>query len=254
MQSVSLYDYLRIEKGEKYSLIICNDRISGENIITKAWRNISDYVGSEIPVVVHLKKNIPQSAGLGGGSSDAGAFILALNKLFKLELNRQELLNIAAKTGSDVPFFIGTGMSIVQGRGEIIHQINLPMDYYIVLIVPKFVVNTGEAYSNLRNYLTPPDNVSNLLNCDSDELFWDLVPEFANSFNDLILEQHPEVADHFRLLEDFGAEYVSVSGSGSSYFGIFRNRENAISASEFDWNSDVFLLKPVRIEKELYGA
>jgi len=243
MQKIDFADTLQLEKWDDYSLEIEGAKIPGENIIRKAYRQIVNHVGFNLPVSIKLFKMIPIGAGLGGGSSDAAAFLWGINQLYKLGLDRKELIKIASAVGSDVPFFLTDGSAIVTGKGEIIESIELPIDYSILLVYPKFSINTGWAYSQIRNYLTPTKKVLKLLKSNACEL-WNVLPEFSNGFSEIIFKLHPELRGRFKLISEAGADFVSFSGSGSAFFGIFRDYKSAKEAAKLNWNGQVVLAKP----------
>jgi len=256
MQAVSLYDEIEILPAEKFSLTVEGAQIEGENLIEKAHRVLCERVGRGLPVRVRLRKNIPIGAGLGGGSSDAAAFLAAVNRVFSLGLGRDELMRLGAQVGSDVPFFFSGGSAAVFGRGENVVPVRLPRDYWVVLIVPNFSVNTGWAYSRIRNYLTPPQRITNLLYLEDVASVFDFLDDCRNSFEAVIREAYPEVNALFGALEDAGAEKVLLSGSGSALFGVFRKRERAqrayddIGGKAFGGSVEVakkFLVLPVDI-------
>ncbi|MCD6594140.1 4-(cytidine 5'-diphospho)-2-C-methyl-D-erythritol kinase [bacterium] len=247
MQTLNLFDELYLKKGDKFSIDVKNIQISGENILKKAYEKICDFIGYKIPVEITLLKNIPIGAGLGGGSSDAAVFIRGVNELYKLGLNNKQLIEIGTEIGSDVPFFFTDGSAIATKKGEIIKPIELPLSYFVFLIIPDFQISTVWAYSQIRNYLTVPEKLSNLLDCNFQQIFWEVLPIFENSFNDIVLNIHPELETEFEKLKETGAEFVSITGSGSAYFGVFRDFETAKKASESSWNGQSFILKPIKI-------
>ncbi len=245
MQKIDFADTLHLEKGNDYSLEIEGVKIPGENIIEKAYRQIMKYKGSNLPISIKLLKKIPIGAGLGGGSSDAAAFLRGINQLYELGLDRMELIKIASTVGSDVPFFLTDGSAIVTGRGEIIEPIELPIDYSVLLVCPKFSINTGWAYSQIRNYLTPPEKVLKLIKSNACEL-WNVLPEFSNGFTETVFGLYPELRSQFKVMYETGADFVSFSGSGSAFFGIFRDHKSAKKAAKLNWNGQVVLAKPLK--------
>ncbi|OJV22087.1 MAG: 4-(cytidine 5'-diphospho)-2-C-methyl-D-erythritol kinase [Bacteroidetes bacterium 41-46] len=179
------------------------------------------------PVEINLFKRIPFGAGLGGGSADAAGTIIAINKLYKMELPLERLAKIASKVGSDCPFFVyadsldsesGEGM-VGRGRGDIlnkytVHQLS---DYEIRVITPDIFISTAEAYSGVEPS-GEGEPIENLLKHPVEE--WKGV--LFNDFERHIFKLHPQIRDIKERMYSEGALYASMSGSGSAVYGIFR--------------------------------
>ncbi len=187
-----------------------------DNLILKAEKLLrKDFPG--LPNLnIHLHKNIPMGAGLGGGSAD-GAFALKLmNNLFDLHLDDFFLEEYAGQLGSDCPFFIENIPKIARGRGEILEPIQLSLQgTYLVLINPGIHVGTKEAYSGV----TPAPPKVKLEEVLADPSRWKT--ELVNDFEPSIFKNHPEIAEIKQHLYEAGAFYSAMSGSGSSVFGLF---------------------------------
>ncbi len=148
-QAIDLYDRLLISKTDKdFSLNSTVNCSIKNNLITKAREKLEDFTGKDIKCSIHLIKNIPESAGLGGGSSDAAATLIGLNNLFKLNLNLKQLSEIGSQVGKDVPFFIyNIGTALVEGTGEKTKASNRKPSNFYVLAKPYQGINTSEMYS-----------------------------------------------------------------------------------------------------------
>ena len=148
-QAIDIYDTISIFKEERNfyltGSVVC---LQQENLISKAKEVLESFIGKKLPCRVHLIKNIPVSAGLGGGSSDAAAILMALNKLYKLNLNLKQLVKIGLEVGSDVPFFTSNiGTALVEGIGEKIKPIQKqPSPFYVLARLHKRI-NTSEMYA-----------------------------------------------------------------------------------------------------------
>jgi 4-diphosphocytidyl-2-C-methyl-D-erythritol kinase len=189
---------------------------SKDNLILKAEKLLKkDYQG--LPSLqIHLHKHIPMGAGLGGGSAD-GAFALKLmNNLFDLHLDDFFLEEYAAELGSDCPFFIENTPKIIRGRGEILDPCSVSLQgSYLVLIHPGIHVGTKEAYAGV----TPGAPKVSLEEVLADRSRWK--EELVNDFEKSVFQAHPEIAQIKSSLYQAGANYASMSGSGSSVFGLF---------------------------------
>ncbi len=197
-----------------------------QNICMRALRLVQKETGIG-EALIRLHKIIPSGAGLGGGSADAAAVLLALNQEFVLELSDSELERLAAQLGCDVPFFIralaGSGLvgtQLCTGRGEILTPMEIDLSsLWLVIAKPQVSVSTAEAYAGV----IPQKNILPL-----PEILRQPVSEWrellVNDFELSILERYPQIAALKNLLYDEGAIYASMSGSGSAVFGLFAHR------------------------------
>ncbi len=232
-QEIDLCDELQLTKNNRMSLETDSSLIPTDqnNICFKAAQSICKKY--KIPGIhILLKKNIPVGAGLGGGSSNAAAVLSGIKKLYNLNINSSELLELAAQLGSDVPFFIDGGTSYVTGRGEILKPIKMNLNYSILLVFPGQPVSTAWAYKNLNLALTKNDSVNKLIGFKFQSLNpADFRSEYYNDFENSVFKAYPSLARIKQSLYDQGAEYAAMSGSGSTMFGIFRSKDQAEEAN-----------------------
>jgi 4-diphosphocytidyl-2-C-methyl-D-erythritol kinase len=189
------------------------------NLVMKAINRIR--ASCSIPFLkVHLHKAIPLGAGLGGGSSDAACIIKSFNRHFNLGMSDEYLKKISLELGSDCPFFIDSVPSYAEGRGEHLTPLNpLPEGYHLTMVNPGIHISTKDAYSNCIPKL-PDTNLKELYNLEITE--WkDLI---INDFEEHIFRMYPQIADLKKSLYDMGAVYSSMSGSGSTVYGIFKTK------------------------------
>jgi 4-diphosphocytidyl-2-C-methyl-D-erythritol kinase len=166
---------------------------------------------------IHLHKVIPAGAGLGGGSSDASFMLKSLNRHYGLDISSEELRSMALGLGSDCPFFLDCEPSFASGRGEILKPLALDLSkYYLVLLNPGIGVNTREAYQNCSP-ATPLFDLYNIEKVSINE--WKNV--VFNDFEGYVFRKHPVIGQLKEGLYQAGALFSSMSGSGSSVFGIF---------------------------------
>src|SRR6056297_3562894 len=162
MQKINLHDTLICEKNEKDIVIHCDHKdvpLDESNLITKAIQGVKSYLGVDYGLEITLEKNIPVSAGLGGGSSDAASAIKAYNSLYELGLTKEEMQRIGQSVGADVPFFFESDCCRASGIGEKLRPIKGLDKGWIVLCKPNISVSTEEVYQGL-NYpliLSHPD-------------------------------------------------------------------------------------------------
>ena len=241
MQTVSLYDELYIEESNKISME-CNKLdipLNNKNLAWKAADVFFEYTSINKGCKINLIKHIPDGAGLGGGSSDAATVLIALNDIYKTNLNDNELINIAVKIGADVPFFILKGTCLAEGIGEKLTKIENNTNPFVLIHKPSFSISTKWAYENLK--LKDKNNydinkiVNNLKNPDY---------KFNDIFNyleDVSVSKFTEINDIKNKMKNLGATASLMSGSGSSVFGIFNNKNDAKKAFDSFEKNTVFL-------------
>jgi 4-diphosphocytidyl-2-C-methyl-D-erythritol kinase len=196
----------------------------GNNLIYKAWQLISSRKKCP-PLKVHLHKNIPMGAGLGGGSADAAFFINALNELLQLGYSTEERTLIARQLGSDCAFFIQNRPVFAQGKGDELEDLAIDLSgYYILVVHPGIQSGTAEAYSGMVPRL-PAVDLRQLM-ASTPLAAWK--NQLVNDFEPSLFKKYPQIAELKQTLYHAGALYASMSGSGSAVFGIF-DKEPALS-------------------------
>ena len=215
-----LYDIVeveRIESGVVFEGVgIEVDCPDDKNLCVRAARLMQERynIGG---VAIKLDKRVPFGAGLGGGSSDATAVIMAINEIYNLELDNPTLASLAAELGSDTPFFVYNRAMLCKGRGEVMEQIDVDLSgLWLVVAKPESGVSTAEAYRGVRP-ATPETSLTELLKRPIEEWQGSVV----NDFEPHILSAHKDIADIKYSLIDAGALYASMSGSGSAVFALF---------------------------------
>ncbi len=198
----------------------------------KAAMAFREATGEKGGLSVTVDKVIPAGAGLGGGSSDAAAFLHAVNALFETGLSETALLELGAKVGSDVPFFIRGGTALVTGRGDLVEKMETRVDYACVVVYPGFAVRTREAFDLLDRERPEPSLENDIPPRGLMEAYRESITDwpFANSFERHIARAHPEIGYWIGKLKESGADFARMSGSGSALFGIFMDRAKALKA------------------------
>jgi len=252
-QAIDLFDHLTFVKKDKRGLNFTSEGTyavpSDEgNLIVKTARLMLEEFGIDNGLDINLQKNIPVAAGMGGGSSDAAATIYAINKIFELNLDNGQITKIGLELGSDIPFFFSSGRAEVAGRGDIIRDIDLPVDYSIVLIVPRIAVSTADSYQRLNLSLTSSGTGVKFSACSD---FADLVAQIGDVGNDFEINHfahYPILAEIGRTLKNAGAAISRMSGSGPTMFGLFENKPDERTISQLtqgEW--DVFFVRPITL-------
>jgi 4-diphosphocytidyl-2-C-methyl-D-erythritol kinase len=207
-------------------LEISNDNTN--NTVVRAHQLLSEKYN--LPEInARLLKIIPTGAGLGGGSSDGTWMLKSINKLCKLGLSNTKLKSLSSELGSDCPFFIDNSPSLVLGRGEIIAPLPFDLEslhinkFRILIIHPKVHVNTQDAFTLLHQ--KPSSQKLDLLKLPSLPLNrWKEV--LHNDFQNPIVKKHPEISNAINIIEESNAEYVQMTGSGSSVFGLYQTKNH----------------------------
>jgi 4-diphosphocytidyl-2-C-methyl-D-erythritol kinase len=202
-----------------------------DNLCIKAYRLLKrDFL--KLPAVkIHLHKVIPMGAGLGGGSADAAFMLILLNDKFRLSISVEKLIDYALQLGSDCPFFLQNKPGFATGRGELIEELSLDLSSYkIVLINPGIHINTGWAFSQITP-AQPKRSIKEIVQEPIETWKTDL----KNDFEEVVFAAHPEIKEIKEELYRQGAIYASMSGSGSTVFGIFSNSIETASFSKKDY-------------------
>lgn len=218
-----LYDQVDIVKSDRLqfrSLGLTVDCPDEDNICLKAfWLMRKRYGVGDVKIT--LDKRVPFGAGLGGGSADGTAVVMALNDIFSLKLSEFELISCAAELGSDTAFFVRNTPQLCSGRGEILTPIDVDLQgRYLVIVTPEDKVSTREAYAGVTPQIpaTPlNDRIQQSIS------LWQR--SITNAFEPHIFISHPQIAATKNALLEYGAIYASMSGSGSAVYGVFDNIE-----------------------------
>ena len=222
-----LYDVVEVvpaegEENEFHSLGLVVDCPAEQNLCIKAARLMQQRydVGK---VSITLDKRVPFGAGLGGGSSDATAVLVAMNEIFSLSLDEPTLIALAAELGSDTAFFVRNSPQLCEGRGEIMTPVDLNLKgLWLVLVKPDEGVSTREAYAGVKPVVPARSLVERLADPITQ---WQ--GSVKNDFEPSVFAAHPVIADVKQQLLAAGAVYASMSGSGSTVFDLFGSKEEA---------------------------
>lgn len=204
-----------------------------KNLCVRAYRLLSQEF-SLPPVLIHLHKHIPMGAGLGGGSADGAFTLKLLNEKFNLNLSNEKLIEYALQLGSDCPFFIINTPCFATSRGEVLQPVELNLaSYQIVLINPNIHIATAWAFTKTRPQ-KPLKSVQQII--QQPIATWK--KELVNDFEEAVFDEHPVIAQLKDMLYKKGAVYASMTGTGSTVFGIFEKQN---TQPRFDVPKDYFL-------------
>ncbi|MBI4547601.1 MAG: 4-(cytidine 5'-diphospho)-2-C-methyl-D-erythritol kinase [Ignavibacteriae bacterium] len=248
---INLFDEIALEPSSTISLT-CTDLTlptDERNLCIRAAQLLQQHCNSRQGVHISLKKNIPVSAGLGGGSSDGAATLRGLIELWNVNVPDKELCSIALQLGSDVAYFLRRGTAYTTGRGEVLEYFDLDLPYWIVVVFPSLHISTAQAYQNvqLKSQKKKGGNQTSLkellLESINDPRM--LMNFLHNDFESLILRSYRDVAQVKKALYDAGAVFAQLSGSGSAVYGLFSNEQYANDAGkELCKNYQVFTTQP----------
>lgn len=252
MQFIDLFDEIELEPHKEIIVESDLNIPATENIAYKAAIRLKQQTGYKDGVRIRIKKNIPPGAGLGGGSSDAASTLMGLNKLWGLGLSTEELIQIGALIGSDIPFFLNGPSAIVKGRGDIIEKIEIKDTHILLLIKPEFSISSAWAYNELDRIRRKKNRGTVEQGSGSFEVFTSTVTFATNSvqktflrssfYNEPLLFRNDlegPVFKNFPLLRKIknnlfqkGALYSAMTGSGSVIFGVFKSEQEALEAKD----------------------
>lgn len=227
MTTIDLAD--RVELTDLYSdtiQIISHNRFVPDderNLAYQAAKLLKEKLGVRRGVAISITKHVPVAAGLAGGSSDAAATLRGLNKLWGLGLSLDELAEIGAEIGSDVPFCVYGGTAVARGRGEKIEHIPAPPPCWVILAKPTIGVSTADVYRNLQLQSVHHPDVDGMVAAIKEKNYEKICALAGNVLESVTLNMHPEVAQIKEQMKRFGADVSLMSGSGPTVFGLVQH-------------------------------
>lgn len=230
LQSISLGDELLFEKGtDKGITFEVRGRevpTGSDNLVLQAAQRLKERAAWQEGVRIELTKQIPVAAGLGGGSANAAATLIALNRLFDLKLSDEELSDIALSVGMDVPFFLKGGTALGTGRGEHLQSVNNQARFYAVIVYPDLSISTPEAYQLYDKVSVKhgPGSETILTALETND-FPLLCSSLFNSFEQALVPFYRAINEIKDELREGGAKAACLCGSGSAVFGIVADEE-----------------------------
>ena len=255
MQKLDLYDTLHVERLDRPGVTLrCPASALPEDASNLVHRAASLYLleaglEKDAGVSLVLEKRIPVAAGLGGGSSDAAAALLAMDELFQVRALAKRLPALGKELGADVPFFVVSDTTVrAQGIGERMETLQPLRGCSVLLVNPGFFVSTASVFESFR--LTKTDKVSSLSDSYGHESLDAATTELYNDLESVTIEQHPEIEEMKQLLLDSGATGALMSGSGPTVFGIFPDEgdadvQQAYESLQKKYGDGVFITRPL---------
>ena len=251
MQTIQMYDVLKMKKVKKpgislsvnYPYIPSDER----NLVYKAAKLLMDEFQVKEGVDICLEKFIPVAAGMAGGSSDAAAAMVGINRLFKLGLSERELMDRAVNIGADVPYCIMRGTALAEGIGEKLTGITQVPECFVLIGKPGINVSTRAAYEslNLSGIQNHPD-IDGMIQDIQNGTLQGMTAKMGNVFEPGIIGQYPVIQEIKDLMESHGALKAMMSGSGPTVFGIFDSQEKMNAAAK--------ILRESNLAKTVFGT
>ena len=238
MQTIDLYDIINITENDIDEININSNSLdiplNKNNIVYKAAEVLKERFNIKSGLNIFIQKNIPVAAGMAGGSCNAAAVLVGLNKLWNLKLSEKQLQEIGLTLGADVPFCISGNAALAQGIGEELTYIKgLPKDTSILVCKPNLFVSTKDVYQglDLDNIKDRPDNKL-LIKCLEEGNIKVLSENMVNVLESVTSKMHEEILDIEKVMLDNNALGSMMSGSGPTVFGLFEKEEDAIKGKE----------------------
>lgn len=232
MQTIRIYDQLELEKTREPGIVLTTNRsfipTDSNNLVYKAAKLMMDRYQIDEGVKIGLRKVIPVSAGMAGGSSDAAATLVGINRLFHLGLSMEELMKLGVKIGADVPYCVMRGTALAEGIGEVLTPLAPMPDCWILIGKPGVNVSTKFVYTNLKldEHTRHPD-IAGMVQALGNQDLYGITSRMGNVLEDVTIPAYPVIDEIKNHMKANGAVNAMMSGSGPTVFGIFDDREKA---------------------------
>ncbi|MCI9033016.1 MAG: 4-(cytidine 5'-diphospho)-2-C-methyl-D-erythritol kinase [Lachnospiraceae bacterium] len=238
MQSVNIYDELEFKRRRDPDIILSVDSRYelgdlGNNLIFRAAKFMKEYYGIRQGIEIHLKKTIPVAAGMAGGSTDAAATMLAMNEMFALKLDKEELMRQGLRLGADIPFCILGGTALAEGVGEKLTPLPAPPRASLLVVKPPIMVSTKRVYETLRvNQIAKHPDIDGMMAALEQGDIERVANYLENVMEAVTVKENSIIAEIKTMMTQQGAYNALMSGSGPSVFGIFAKEEEAQAAAK----------------------
>ena len=242
MQTIRMYDILDIRKTRRPGIVLTTNLpfipTDQRNLVYKAAQMLMEEFDVEEGLSIKLRKFIPVAAGMAGGSSDAAAAFVGVNRMFHLGLTEEQLMERAVKVGADVPYCIMRGTALAEGIGEKLTRLPGLPKCYVLVGKPGINVSTKLAYENLHlDQIQSHPDIDGMISDIENQDLHSLTAKMQNVFEPGIISQYPVIQEIKDLMEANGALKAMMSGSGPTVFGIFDDRSKLREATEALRNS-----------------
>ncbi len=229
---ISIYDVLTINRADA-TILTCNESdipTDDRNIVLKTDSILRAEYGLKDCYNIHLDKTIPSGAGLGGGSSNAAAYMRLVDEVSNLGLSKQDMVDIMSRVGSDTIFFIDSVPSVVTGRGEVVEAYGGLSELYLLIVNPNIHISTKDVFNSSKLAFSDKNNIPKLKEVLT---FDDMSYYIYNDMENAAFELAPEVAKIKGLLNGYAGGVAAMSGSGSSVFAVYASKQDRDSAYQY---------------------
>ena len=237
MQTIRMYDQLDMRKSAEPGIHLTTNKkyipVDENNLVWRAAKLMMDTCGIMEGVSIHLHKVIPVAAGMAGGSSDAAATLVGMNRLFHCGLSKEKLMELGVQIGADVPYCVLRGTALAEGIGEKLTVLPPMPDCWILIGKPGISVSTKYVYTTLDlNTDTVHPDIDGMKKALEDGNLYGITERMGNVLQDVTIPAYPEVERIKEQMKTLGAVNAMMSGSGPTVFGIFDNEEKAQEACQ----------------------
>ena len=237
MQTIRMYDQLDMRKSVEPGIHLTTNKkyipVDENNLVWRATKLMMDTCGIIEGVSIHLHKVIPVAAGMAGGSSDAAATLVGMNRLFHCGLSKEKLMELGVQIGADVPYCVLRGTALAEGIGEKLTVLPPMPDCWILIGKPGISVSTKYVYTTLDpNTDTVHPDIDGMKKALEDGNLYGITERMGNVLQDVTIPAYPEVERIKEQMKTLGAVNAMMSGSGPTVFGIFDNEEKAQEACQ----------------------
>lgn len=237
MQTIQMYDMLEMEKSEQPGIHLTTNLsyipVNENNLVYKAVKLLMDQYRIEEGITISLNKFIPVAAGMAGGSSDAAAALVGVNRMFQLGLTRQQLMKLGVKIGADVPYCVMRGTALAEGIGEKLTALPPMPQCYVLIGKPGINVSTKFVYTNLKlDQLESHPDIDAQVEAIRQQDFGKMAGLMGNVLETVTIPAYPVIQEIKDLMMKQGAVNAMMSGSGPTVFGLFTNQRQAEAACE----------------------
>ena len=244
MQTIRMYDTLELTATEEPGIRVKTNLkylpVNEDNLVYKAAKLLMDEFHVTRGVKIRLEKHIPVAAGMAGGSSDAAAVMVGVNRLFRLGLSRKELMERGVKIGADVPYCILRGTALAEGIGEKLTPLTPAPDCHVLIAKPPISVSTKFVYENLHlDQLEAHPDIDGIRCAIEEGDLCGMVSRMGNVLETVTIPAYPQIGQISELMKENGALGAMMSGSGPTVFGIYDDERKAMAARDVLKKSDL---------------
>lgn len=229
MAALELHDELTFKENQTGEIVVTSNKEitkkQEENIVYDVARLLQEEFGVTKGAHIHIEKNIPIAGGLAGGSADAAATFRGLNRLWKLNLSKEDMVKLSASLGADIPFCIHNKLCIARGKGEELFFLDKHLSAHVLLVNPKINIQTKNVFSKVKEEDLVDRKISNMTNAIYNDNYELVVRELYNALEPISFELVPEVRNIKNALIDEGLRAVLMSGSGSTVYALSKKKK-----------------------------